>query len=49
MREIGNRGKSDVGRRGWRIAFWNIARMRNKDRDFWRGIMEWDVIILMET
>jgi len=39
------------GRRGerWKIAFWNIAGMRNKDKEFWNRIGDWDVIVLMET
>jgi len=29
--------------------FWNIARLWNKDKDFWKGLENWDVIILSET
>ncbi|XP_011879508.1 PREDICTED: uncharacterized protein LOC105568414, partial [Vollenhovia emeryi] len=29
--------------------FWNIAGLSNKDEEFWRGLKEWEVIILMET
>jgi len=32
-----------------KIAFWNVAGLRNKDRDFWEGLKEWDVMFLMET
>lgn len=31
------------------ISFWNVAGLRNKDREFWRRLREWEVIILMET
>jgi len=33
----------------WKIAFWNVAGLSNKDKDFWRGIKEWDVVTLSET
>lgn len=29
-----------------RVGFWNVAGLGNKDREFWEGIKEWDVIIL---
>lgn len=31
------------------MAFWNVAGLRNKDRDFWKGLENWDVIVLSET
>lgn len=34
---------------GWKITFWNVAGLINKDEEFWRGIKEWDVIVFMET
>jgi len=30
-------------------VFWNVAGITNKDKEFWKGIKEWDVIIMMET
>lgn len=27
-----------------RIAFWNVAGLGNKDRKFWKGMKEWDVM-----
>jgi len=33
----------------WKVAFWNVAGLVNKDKDFWRGIKEWDVVTLSET
>ncbi|KMQ86812.1 hypothetical protein RF55_14089 [Lasius niger] len=49
--ENGKRGKGKRKREGkeWKVAFWNVAGIRNKDRGFWKRIEEWDVIILMET
>lgn len=32
-----------------RVGFWNVARIKNKTRAFWKYIGEWDVINLMET
>lgn len=32
-----------------RIAFWNVAGLMNKDKEFWRRLNEWQVILLMET
>jgi len=31
------------------IAFWNVAGLRSKDRDFWESLKGWDIIILLET
>lgn len=22
----------------WKVIFWNVAGLRNKDRDFWKGL-----------
>jgi len=32
-----------------KIAFWNVAGLRNKDKEFWKGLEEWDIIVLEET
>ena len=26
-----------------KIAFWNVAVMRNKDRNFWANLKRWDI------
>ena len=39
----------DVKRGVYKIAFGNIAGAENKDRDFWKSIEEWDVIVVCET
>lgn len=31
------------------MTFCNIAGLRNKDRDFWKGLEKWNVIVLSET
>lgn len=33
----------------WRVGFWNVAGVGNKDEEFWKGIAEWEVIVLIET
>lgn len=30
-------------------SVWNVVGLGNKDRDFWSGLREWDVITLVET
>lgn len=34
--------------RDWKMVFWNVADMTNKDEDFWEGLKR-DVITLEET
>lgn len=36
-------------RKKLRIIFWNVARLGNKDEDFWRYIKKFDIINLAET
>lgn len=33
----------------FKIAFWNVAGLNNKDEEFWKELNEWDVMMLMET
>ncbi|EZA49488.1 hypothetical protein X777_12282 [Ooceraea biroi] len=33
----------------WRVAFWNVAGLHNKDECFWKSLKEWDVMVLSET
>jgi len=45
------KGECRIGeyKRGrWKVAFWNVAGLGNKDRDFWKCLEEWEVMILME-
>lgn len=46
MRGEGIRGR---GRIGLSIVFWNVARLQNKDREFWRGLDRGDIVVLSET
>ena len=41
----GRKGKGSV----CKVAFWNIAGAKNKDKDFWKCVEEWDVIVMCET
>jgi len=40
---------SREGKEIWKVAFWNVAGIRNKDPDFWKEIRGWDIVLLMET
>lgn len=37
------------GIKEWRVVFWNVAGLKNKDRDFWRRLSDWEMIVLSET
>lgn len=37
------------GRIGLSIVFWNVTRLQNKDRKFWRGLDRGDIVVLSET
>ncbi|CAD6216275.1 GSCOCG00011331001-RA-CDS, partial [Cotesia congregata] len=54
--EVGKKGKGGkktgekgVGTSTFRIGFWNVAGIKNKEEDFWRGLRNWDVVVLTET
>lgn len=38
--------RKEKGGEEWRVAFWNVAGLRNKDMDFWKELEKWDVIVL---
>lgn len=46
-RNAGRGGKEK--KEGIKIAFLNVAGIRGKDREFWRELEEWNVMVLMET
>jgi len=48
-REEGRDGGGEKERRTWKIVFWNVAGLRNKDKDFWKGLSKWEVMVLTET
>lgn len=31
-------------KRVYKVAFWNVVDLKNKDREFWRGLGDWDVL-----
>lgn len=41
-------GEGGEEEKEWRIGFWNVAGLRNKDED-WSGLRKWEVIVLLET
>jgi len=47
------RGREGQRRKGEskkvKTAFWNVAGLGNKDRDFWRETKDWDVVVMSET
>lgn len=39
-----------MGKKGaYKIGFWNVAGLENKDREFWEKLEEWDIMFLSET
>lgn len=51
-KNVGRRGrkekKNEIEKKeNFKITFWHVAGLKNKDRDFLLGLEEWDVIILM--
>lgn len=33
----------------FKMAFWNVAGLLGKDKEFWERIKDWDVIVVSET
>lgn len=44
-----NKGREREKKERYKIEFWNVAGLKNKDREFWRGLEDWDILILNET
>jgi len=50
MKETGREEEGGAEKeKGLKIAFWNVAGLKNKDREFWKNLEEWEVLVLMET
>lgn len=47
--KAGGSNENKGGKRGWRIGFWNVAGLRNKDKEFWNGLRKWEVMVMVET
>lgn len=43
-----SKSKLTKGKR-FKIAFWNVASLENKDRNFWEVLEEWDIVVSMKT
>lgn len=46
-----SRGEKGRGMRGRvvKMAFWNVVGVGGKDREFWKEMTEWDIIVMTET
>lgn len=44
----GKEGKERKNK-NWKVAFWNVAGLDEKDKDFWNNQKKWDVIVMQET
>lgn len=33
----------------WKIVFWNVVGLYNKNKRFWEDLKRWDVMVLLET
>lgn len=49
-REVRRGGKEKEGEKeknddGVKVSFWNVAGMLSKDKEFWRGMESWDVVV----
>lgn len=47
--EVGKGGEREKTREDWKVCFWNVGGLGNKDKDFWDGLDKWDVVVLIET
>jgi len=45
----GKKGKGKGERKMYKVGFWNVAGLENKDKDFWEKLREWDIVFLSET
>lgn len=36
-------------RKEYKVGFWNVTGLENKDRDFWERLREWDIIFMSKT
>ena len=45
--ERGGEGEDAVGKGRYEVA-WNVTGVKNKDVEFWKGLEEWDVVVLCE-
>lgn len=45
----GGEKRKSLEEKDWKIGFWNVAGLANKDREFWEGLKNWEVMVLVET
>lgn len=46
-KEKEGRDEKEMGK--YNIVFWTVAELNNKDKDFWRALGKWDIVILVEA
>lgn len=54
VKEVRRRKLKDGGNRKkerkeiYKVTFWNVAGLKNKDEDFWKDLKEWDIMVMSE-
>lgn len=45
-RKCGTKGMKIGNEEEYKVDFLNLARSKNKDREFWESLREWDIIFI---
>lgn len=45
-RKCGTKGIKIGNEEGYKVGFWNLVRLKNKDREFWESLREWNIIFM---
>lgn len=45
----GINGRKSGKKEGYKVGFWNVVRLENKDGEFCKKLGEWEIIFLSET
>lgn len=45
----GEERRADKEKEGWRVGFWKVAGIKNKEENFWKEIKRWEVTVMVET
>ncbi|XP_024890196.1 golgin subfamily A member 6-like protein 22 [Temnothorax curvispinosus] len=43
------KGEEEGKSKFWRVVFWSVAGLKNKDKDFWEALKKKDVLVMVET
>ncbi|EZA51537.1 hypothetical protein X777_09784 [Ooceraea biroi] len=49
LKDAGGRQREKGKENVYKIAFWNVAGLMNKDEEFWKKLIGWDIMCLSET